>query len=143
MLRLDDQLCFALYAASHAVGRAYQPLLAPLGLTYLQYVTLLVLWEQEGLTVKQVGERLQLDSATLTPLLKRMEAAGLVTRARDADDQRVVRIGLTARGRALEADARPIPEALLCRAALPIPALVSLRDALKTLTCQLTPTEQQ
>lgn len=143
MLRLDDQLCFALYAASHAVGRAYQPLLAPLGLTYLQYVTMMVLWEEEGLTVKEVGGRLQLDSATLTPLLKRMEAAGLVTRDRDTADLRVVRVGLTDRGRALEAAARAVPEALLCRTALPIPELIALRDALKTLTCHLTPTEPE
>lgn len=143
MLRLDDQLCFALYAASHAVGRTYQPLLAPLGLTYLQYVTMMVLWEQEGLTVKDVGQRLQLDSATLTPLLKRMEAAGLVTRDRDPVDLRVVRIGLTARGRALEASARSVPEALLCRTALPIPELVALRDALKALTCHLAPQDPE
>jgi len=143
VLRLDDQLCFALYAASHAVGRTYQPLLAPLGLTYLQYVTMMVLWEQEGLTVKAIGARLQLDSATLTPLLKRMEAAGLVTRTRDAADQRAVRIGLTDRGRALEAAARSVPEALLCRTAVPIPELLALRDTLKALTCQLTSSETQ
>lgn len=81
-LRLDDQLCFALYAASRAVVQAYQPVLEPLGLTYPQYLTLLVLWEEDGASVKRIGERLHLDSGTLTPLLKRLEAQGLVARLR-------------------------------------------------------------
>ncbi len=136
-LRLDHQLCFALYAASRAVVQAYQPLLAPLGLTYPQYLVLLVLWEEEGVPVKRLGERLQLDSGTLTPLLKRMEAAGLVTRARDAADERVVRIGLTPAGRALEARAAGVPTAMLCAAGLPIPALADLRETLHQLTSRL------
>lgn len=132
-LRLDDQLCFALYAASRRVVQAYQPLLAPLGLTYPQYLVMLVLWEEDGASVKRLGERLQLDSGTLTPLLKRMEAAGLLTRARDRVDERVVRIHLTAEGRALEARAAGVPAALLCRTDVSAQALAALRDALHAL----------
>ena len=84
MLQLSQQLCFALYATTHAFNRAYRPLLAPLDLTYPQYLVMLVLWEADDLTVKEIGARLQLDSGTLTPLLKRLEAAGLVQRERDA-----------------------------------------------------------
>jgi DNA-binding MarR family transcriptional regulator len=115
-LHLDQQLCFALYAASRAVTRAYAPLLEPLGVTYPQYIVLLVLWEEDGPSVKQLGERLSLDSATLTPLLKRLEQQGIVSRSRDADDERVVRIHLTDAGRALRSKARKVPGALACRA---------------------------
>ena len=115
LLRLDRQLCFALHAASRAVTQAYQPLLAPLGLTYPQYLVLLVLWEGDGLLVKAIGERLDLDSGTLTPLLKRLEAAGRVVRERQADDQRQVRIRLTQAGRELEIRAAAIPRELACR----------------------------
>jgi DNA-binding MarR family transcriptional regulator len=113
---LDEQLCFALYSASRAVTRAYAPLLAPLGLTYPQYLVLLVLWQRDGASVKQLGARLALDSGTLTPLLKRLEHQGLVERRRADDDERVVRIQLTADGRALRARARKVPMALACRA---------------------------
>lgn len=115
LLRLDRQLCFALHAASRAVTQAYQPLLAPLGLTYPQYLVLLVLWEEDGLLVKAIGERLDLDSGTLTPLLKRLEAAGRVVRERQADDLRQVRIRLTQAGRELEIRAAAIPRELACR----------------------------
>src|SRR5512141_147840 len=94
-LHLEDQLCFALYNASRALTRAYAPLLAPLGVTYPQYLVLLVLWERDGLPVKELGERLTLDSGTLTPLLKRLEHQGLVERRRGEDDERIVRIHLT------------------------------------------------
>lgn len=133
-LQLDNQLCFALYAATRAVTQAYQPLLAPLGLTYPQYLALLVLWEEDGVPVKRLGARLRLDSGTLTPLLKRMERAGLVTRARDPHDERVVRISLTPAGRALEARAADVPVRLACRAGLPLPTLVELRDQMHRLT---------
>jgi DNA-binding MarR family transcriptional regulator len=113
---LDEQLCFALYRASRAVTRAYAPLLAPLGLTYPQYLVLLVLWQRDGASVKQLGSRLALDSGTLTPLLKRLEHQGLVERRRADDDERVVRIQLTADGRALRTRARKVPMALACRA---------------------------
>ena len=114
-LRLEDHLCFAVYSASRALTRAYAPLLAPFGLTYPQYLALLVLWEQDAVSVSQLGERLGLDSATLTPMLKRLEAQGIVTRERDAADERVVRIRLTAEGRALNRSMRQVPSALACR----------------------------
>ena len=93
-LRLDAQLCFALYAASRATTAAYREPLAELGLTYPQYLVLLVLWEEEGLSVKEIGQRLHLDSGTLTPVLKRLEEAGFVRRRRDAQDERQVRVEL-------------------------------------------------
>ena len=108
-LSLERQLCFAVYAAAHAYGRFYKPLLDPLGLTYPQYLVMLVLWEQDGVTVKAIGQRLMLDSGTLTPLLKRLEAAGLVVRRRDAGDERQVRIDLTAAGAALKTRAKAVP----------------------------------
>jgi DNA-binding MarR family transcriptional regulator len=111
-LRLDQQLCFALYRASRAVIRAYGPLLEPLGLTYPQYLVMLVLWEDRSASVKALGERLALDSGTLTPLLKRLEQRGLVTRRRDADDERVVRIELTPEGQKLRARATAVPAGL-------------------------------
>ena len=100
-LRLDDQLCFALYATSHAVTKLYRPLLARVGLTYPQYLVLLVLWEGDRRTVSELGDRLHLDSGTLTPLLKRLEAAGLVLRTRRSSDEREVEVTLTAEGRDL------------------------------------------
>lgn len=112
-LRLDNQLCFALYSASLAMTKLYKPLLDELGLTYPQYLALLVLWEQDGVTVSELGERLYLDSGTLTPLLKRMEAAGLLTRLRDATDERRVLIRLTAAGRKLKTRAARLPGCVL------------------------------
>ena len=111
-LALDNQLCFALYAASMALTKRYKPLLAPLGLTYPQYLAMLVLWEGDGIAVSQLGDRLQLDSGTLTPLLKRLEAAGLVQRLRDAADERRVLLRLTPAGRALRARAAAVPTAI-------------------------------
>ena len=112
-LLLDHQLCFSLYAASLAMTRRYQPLLAELGLTYPQYIALLALWEHDDVTVSALGDRLALDSGTLTPLLKRMEASGWVTRERDAADERRVRVRLTPAGRALRERAQHIPTSLL------------------------------
>ncbi|MCA0329501.1 MAG: MarR family transcriptional regulator [Actinobacteria bacterium] len=108
-LQLDNQLCFALYRASRAVIRSYGPALDELGLTYLQYLTMMVLWEEQPLSVGEIGERLHLDSGTLTPLLKRLEDAGLVTRERDPQDERRVAVGLTRSGRALRAKAEDVP----------------------------------
>ena len=142
-LHLDQQLCFALYAASRAMIRAYAPLLEPLGLTDPQYLVLLVLWEADGVPIKHLAERLMLDSATLTPLLKRLEQHGVVSRLRDADDERVVRIHLTDAGRALRVKARRIPSAIACRAgcdpakAPSIVRLQRLREELMELTEQL------
>ena len=112
-LRLDHQLCFALYSASLAMTKLYKPLLEELGLTYPQYLALLVLWEQDGLTVSDLGERLHLDSGTLTPLLKRLETAGLLSRLRDVQDERRVLIRLTAAGRQLKKRAARIPGCIL------------------------------
>jgi len=111
-LQLDRQLCFALYSASHAMTRVYRPLLEPLGLTYPQYLVLLVLWEQDDRTLSDLGERLGLDSGTLTPLVKRLEAQGLLRRQRDAADERRVRVQLLDAGRALRGPARGVPQAL-------------------------------
>jgi MarR family transcriptional regulator, organic hydroperoxide resistance regulator len=136
-LRLDQQLCFPLYAAANAIGRAYRPLLEPLGLTYPQYLVMLVLWESAPLSVGELGTQLLLDSGTLTPLLKRLESAGLVQRQRDPEDERRVVIDLKAAGRQLKAKARAVPEALACRLlATPIDAL-RLRKDLRALLAAL------
>ncbi len=111
-LLLDRQICFPLYAATNLLTRLYGPVLKPLGLTYPQYLVMLVLWEQEPQTVGALGQRLHLDSGTLTPLLKRMEAAGLVTRTRDPKDERRVLIQPTAMGRNLRAQAARVPETI-------------------------------
>ena len=113
-LALDRQLCFALYAASLAMTKAYKPLLDPLGLTYPQYLVLLVLWEADDLTVSQLGQRLTLDSGTLTPLLKRLDQLGLLQRQRDTQDERRVRVSLSPTGRALRAQALGVPAAVAC-----------------------------
>ncbi|MGO4762366.1 MarR family winged helix-turn-helix transcriptional regulator [Cupriavidus sp. 2KB_3] len=113
-LRLDQQLCFALYSTSLAMTKIYKPILGELGLTYPQYLVMLVLWETDKLTVSALGERLTLDSGTLTPLLKRLEVAGFVARARDEEDERRVLVSLTDAGRRLRASAEGIPEKMLC-----------------------------
>jgi DNA-binding MarR family transcriptional regulator len=112
-LLLDNQLCFALYSASLAMTKLYKPLLDELGVTYPQYLVLLVLWEGDGVMVSELGERLSLDSGTLTPLLKRLEGAGLVSRMRDVADERRVHIHLTAAGRRLKARAAKVPACVL------------------------------
>ncbi|WP_018132730.1 MarR family winged helix-turn-helix transcriptional regulator [Effusibacillus pohliae] len=117
-LLLENQLCFTIYACSREITKLYRPLLEKLGLTYPQYLVLLVLWERDGITVKELGERLYLDSGTLTPLLKRMESSGLVARERSHEDERKVRIRLTGRGKALQEAAREVPYELLCRSGL-------------------------
>jgi DNA-binding MarR family transcriptional regulator len=136
-LLLDQQLCFALYAASRSVTGLYRSLLDPLGLTYPQYLVMLVLWEQDGLTVRELGERLQLDSGTLTPLLKRLQTAGLVTRQRRKEDEREVDIRLTDAGLVLRDKATGIPECLAQCMKLPVDQLAALRDELKRLTQQI------
>ena len=136
-LRLDHQLCFALYSASLAMTKLYKPLLDALGLTYPQYVAPLALWERDGLTVSELGERLFLDSGTLTPLLKRLEAAGLVARQRDAQDERRVRITLTPEGRALRARAEDIPRCVMERSQCDIAELQALTRQLTTLRDRL------
>src|SRR6185436_2992941 len=105
MLRLDNQVCFPLYAAARAIMQAYQPLLAKLGLTYPQYLVMMVLWEEDGVSIKALGEKLYLDSGTLTPLLKRLQESGLLRRDRAAHDERVVELRLTAEGKRLRKQA--------------------------------------
>ena len=136
-LGLDQQLCFAIYSASHAFTRFYKPLLAPLGLTYPQYLVLLALWETDGLSLKAIGERLFLDSGTLTPLVKRMAALGLVVRARDAADERQVVISLTDKGRGLEAEVAAIPALIGEAARCSAQELNALRQQLAQLRIRL------
>ena len=138
LLELDNQLCFALYSTSLAMTRLYKPLLARLGLTYPQYLALLVLWEEDGLSVGELGERLFLDSGTLTPLLKRLESAGLVSRLRAVDDERRVKITLTPAGRALKAQAAQIPGCILSAAQCSVPELVALTQQVQALRQRLT-----
>lgn len=115
-LKLENQLCFAVYACAREITKLYHPLLKEIGLTYTQYVTLLALWEQDQVSVKQLGNRLYLDSGTLTPLLKKLEAMGLITRIRDKKDERSVIIALTRQGVQLKIKASDIPEKLFCQA---------------------------
>lgn len=133
LLKLDNQLCFTLYSASLAMNKVYRKLLAPLGLTYPQYLVMLVLWERDELTVSEIGERLFLDSATLTPLLKRLEASGRLTRTRSADDERQVVIALSRSGKALKARAAEVPEGVFCAAALGVDQLGQIKSRLESL----------
>ena len=137
-LVLDDFLCFAVYSLGHAFNRLYQPLLKRLGLTYPQYVTMVVLWEKDNLTVTELGDRLHLDSGTLTPLLKRLEANGLVARARDAEDERQVRIRLTKAGTALKEKAREVPREIGCATGQSAAELNRLKHELLRLRERLT-----
>lgn len=137
LLHLEDQLCFALYAASRAMTAVYAPLLDALDLTYPQYLVLLVLWDHDGERVSQIGDRLQLDSATLTPLLKRLEARGLVERRRSTADERVVEVFLTAEGKRLKRRAAEIPTCVFEKSGLTEAELVALRATLQDLTRRL------
>ncbi|WP_299534829.1 MarR family transcriptional regulator [uncultured Herbaspirillum sp.] len=128
-LLLDNQLCFAMYSASLAMTKAYKQILAPLEITYPQYLVMLVLWERDGITVSELGTRLFLDSGTLTPLLKRMESMGLLHRNRDAGDERRVVVSLSEAGRALREKAKAVPQRMSCM----LPAL----DRIKALVVEL------
>jgi MarR family transcriptional regulator, organic hydroperoxide resistance regulator len=139
LLRLDAQLCFLLYATSRAVMQAYVPLLEPLGLTYPQYLVMMVLWEEDGATVGRLGERLHLDSGTLTPLLKRLEAAGLVRRTRSTTDERVVEIWLSPAGRRLRAKAEGVPVALFCKTGMSAASAERLGTELRRVLGNLQP----
>ncbi|MEX3637978.1 MarR family winged helix-turn-helix transcriptional regulator [Paraburkholderia sp. BR14320] len=134
---LDEQLCFALYSTSLAMTKAYKPLLERLGLTYPQYLAMLVLWETDDVTVKDMATRLNLDPATVTPLLKRLEAQGLVERARGTDDERLVYIRLTGAGKALKRQARDVPGEILCATQQSPDFLLRLRDDLTRLRTTL------
>lgn len=137
-LLLDNQLCFALYSASLAMTKLYKPLLAELGLTYPQYLVMLVLWERDGLMVSELGERLFLDSGTLTPLLKRLEAAGLIARIRALDDERRVHVTLSSAGRKLKTRAAKVPRCIAEAVQCPLPDIVSLTRQVQALRQRLT-----
>lgn len=136
-LLLDNQLCFALYSANLAVNKLYRQLLAPLQLTYPQYLVMLVLWEQDDVTVSQIGERLFLDSATLTPLLKRLENAGLLLRQRSREDERQVAVTLTQEGKALQEKAQGIPDSVRCASACSVDSMLALKTQLESLRSNL------
>ena len=137
MLRLDNQLCFALYSTSLAMTKVYKPLLAELGLTYPQYLAMLVLWERDGLMVSELGQKLYLDSGTLTPLLKRLEASCYISRIRDVEDERRVSITLTSSGRKLKTRATKIPGCILSASQCSVPELMNLTGQVQALRQQL------
>jgi len=137
MLQLDNQLCFALYSASLAMTKVYKPLLDELGLTYPQYLAMLVLWERDGLMVSELGDKLYLDSGTLTPLLKRLETAGYISRIRAAEDERRVYITLTSLGRKLKTRAAKIPGCILSASQCSVPELMALTSQVQALRKKL------
>ncbi len=135
---LENQLCFSLYATSMAVSRTYKPLLDRLGITYPQYLVLLALWEQDGRAVGIVAARLGLESSTITPLVKRLEAAGLVTRARNPEDERQVHVRLTGRGAALQEECGCLAQALVARSGMVAKRLATLNEDVQALRTALT-----
>ena len=136
-LPIAEMICFSLYSATHAMQHAYKPLLEALGLTYPQYLALVALWGEDGQTVGQLGQALQLESNTLTPLLKRLEAQGLLSRARDSRDERQVRVSLIEAGRDMQARAEEIPRCILEKSGMSLTALTALRDQVNALRDQL------
>ena len=134
---LSNQICFAVYSTAHAFNRVYKPLLDRLALTYPQYLVMLVLWERDDVPLKDIGEKLFLDSGTLTPLLKRLEAQGLIKRTRSTEDERQVLIALTPKGRALKEDARAVPQAILSNSACSVGELVAMKNELVSLRDRL------
>jgi DNA-binding MarR family transcriptional regulator len=136
-LQLGNQICFAIYSTAHAFNRVYKPLLDRLGLTYPQYLAMLVLWEGDGVTVKEMGVRLHLDSGTLTPLLKRLESAHLLKRARSTEDERQVVISLTPQGQALKERARAVPQGIVAASACSVGELAAMRNELVALRDRL------
>lgn len=139
-LLLDNQLCFALYSTSLMMTKAYKPLLKALNLTYPQYLAMLVLWEEDGITVSHISKRLLTDPGSLTPLLKRLEADELLTRKRRADDERVVELYLTAKGQALKQQASAIPGCIVEASGQSLPDLAELKRQLIKLRGHLKPT---
>ncbi|SFL39401.1 DNA-binding transcriptional regulator, MarR family [Bradyrhizobium sp. NFR13] len=137
LLQLDNQLCFAVYSAGHAFNRVYKPLLERLKLTYPQYLAMLVLWEQDNVPVKDIGERLFLDSGTLTPLLKRLEAAGLIKRTRSVEDERQMLIALTAQGQALREKAKAVPQGILAASGCTVGEMAAMKNDLVALRDRL------
>lgn len=139
--KIDDMLCFALYAASRAVMDVYRPLLEELGLTYPQYLVMMVLWEHEACSVKEIGRILRLDSGTLSPLLKRLESAGFIKRQRRMNDERVVDISLTEEGHALQKRAVDVPVKVGCRYGIQFEEYIELLERLKKLTERISMSE--
>lgn len=135
--KLDDFVCFAIYSANHALNRVYKPLLDAIGLTYTQYIAMVTLWEQDDRTVGSLGEKLFLESSTLTPVLKRLEALGLIMRTRDKTDERQVRVQLTPTGRALQDKAKTIPPCILQASGLEVGELARLKREIATLRSAL------
>lgn len=136
-IKLDNQVCFSLYAASREIIKLYKPVLDKFNLTYTQYIAMLVLWEDEKSTVKDIGKRLHLDSGTLTPLLKKIENMGLVTRYRDVNDDRVVVVELTEKGRSLKDEVTEVPNEIACKVKMPIEKLMVLKKHLDELLMYL------
>ncbi|MDM9623584.1 MarR family transcriptional regulator [Rhizobium sp. S96] len=136
--RLERQLCFAVYSTAHAFTRAYKPILDKVGLTYPQYLVMLVLWEKSELPVKIIGEQLDLDSGTLSPLLKRLEQNGLITRTRDPRDERQVIVSLTAKGDAMRGDVDTIMASIGQAAGCTLDEMVTIREMLQGLRANLT-----
>lgn len=132
-LKLDNQLCFAVYVASKEIIKQYKPFLDPLGLTYTQYITLLALWEKSDISVKELGQRLFLDSGTLTPLLKKLEAMNLIERVRSSYDERLIIVSLTKKGLDLKKEVIDIPDKIICSTNLNIENAVSLKKHLDIL----------
>lgn len=141
-LKLDNQICFAIYACAREITKLYHPVLKELGLTYTQYIAMLALWERDRVTVKELGERLYLDSGTLTPLLKKLESLGYVLRARDRSDERQLLIEVTEAGRALKEKAFDVPEKVFCRTGLPAGELAGIREKMTELIRSIHPAEQ-
>ena len=137
LLRLDNQICFAIYSTAHAFNRIYKPLLDRLGLTYPQYLVMIVLWERDGVPVKEIGGRLFLDSGTLTPLPKRLEQAGLIKRTRSTEDERQVLIGLTSQGHALKDKARSVPPSILAASQCSVAELSAVKNEIVALRDRL------
>jgi DNA-binding MarR family transcriptional regulator len=133
VLKLENQLCFALYACSREITKLYKPILAELGITYTQYISLLVLWEKDNITVKTLGEKLHLDSGTLTPLLKKLECMNLVKRIRDTVDERNVYVTLTSEGLDLKKKALKIPNIILCSTGLSIQSADLIKEDVNSL----------
>ncbi|MFD6320216.1 MarR family winged helix-turn-helix transcriptional regulator [Methylorubrum thiocyanatum] len=139
-LLLDNQLCYALYAAAHRMTKSYRPMLERMGLTYPQYLVLLVLWESDGITVSEIGRRLRLDSGTLTPVLKRLESSGLLNRSRRQSDEREVEIALTDQGRSLRSEAVAVRQSVMCQLNMSEPEIQAMRADLNALIENLSTT---
>ncbi|WP_027085030.1 MarR family winged helix-turn-helix transcriptional regulator [Cohnella panacarvi] len=138
-ISLDNQLCFAVYALSREITKRYQPYLKELGLTYTQYITMLALWEDDRVAVKQLGARLLLDSGTLTPLLKKLETMGHLTRSRDPSDERSVIIALTDQGKKLKEQARDVPGRMFCQAGVTLEEADALRKHIASMMTKVQP----